>query len=410
MKDVVYCASREVYRKTIRSAATIAGYLLSSAFIFCLALILDFEINAKNQIVNYMGTNFVAFAPAAYEKDGFIASGAWPIDPANESFFAEPMVVTSLLPKSLSTKISMLPEVQAVTPFLLFRFKAQDGHVFSVGGFNAGDQTALKGTATTQRDVISGVFLSPDDRGGVLVEENYALMWELETGSVVNIAGTLFPVLGIVRPGVRPVRADVYMNWPDAEQVVNKRLSEPLNEQTNLFLVRSAGLQNHEAAMEKVEKLMPSGLINTFSCYMPVAEVMGLGGKALRLVMILVLIIVMMFAANSAWASVLERRRDIAILKALGWKNSNIIKQIIAESLILATVGCVPGIIAGYAAALYLVPVISSAEQFAPLTATSIGFVALTLVLFAICGVLASLIPAVSAARTSPAELLRDNQ
>lgn len=242
------------------------------------------------------------------------------------------------------------------------------------------------------------------------MEESYALMWELETGSVVNIAGTLFPVLGIVRPGVRPVRADIYMNWPDAEQVINKRLTTPINEQTNLFLVESAGLHNHEAAMKKVEQLMPSGLINTFSCYMPAAEVMGLSGKALRLVMILVVIIMMMFAANSAWASVLERRRDIAILKALGWKNGSITKQIIAESLILTAAGCVPGIIVGYGAAMYLAPAISAAGQIVLLTATSIRLGAIILALFVVCGILASLIPAASAARTSPAELLRDNQ
>lgn len=409
MTDVIGCAVCELSRKPLRSLLTMSGYLFGSFFIFVVALTLHFEFDSKAQVIDYMGTRFIAFAPADYQADNFVASGPWPIDAANESFFADPMVVTTLLPVSIAEKIDAIEEVTAATPFLLFRFKAPDGHMFSLGGLNPEDETALRGTATTKRDIIAGAFPSSGDRGVVLVEESYAAFWHLEVGSVVNIAGTLFPVIGIVRHGVRPVRADLYMNWADAEEVINKRLTEPLNQQANIFLVESDGIYNHEIAMEKVEQLFPSGLINTFPCVLPGVLVMGMSEKALSLVLTFVFIIVLLFAANSAWASVIERRRDIAVLKALGWKNSVILRQIMIESLILALMGSSIGLVAGKIASVYIAPAISSVIEISMFSTASMVIAALIMVLFAVCAIIASALPAIKANRMNPADLLRDS-
>ena len=409
--DSVRCAMRELMRRPARSLATLFGYLLGSAFVFALAILLKTDLMAKSGIVNYMGTHFVAFAPAPYADDAFETAEQRPTDPMNEAFFAEPMVVTRLLPKSLAAEIAGIPEVLAATPFLLFRFKqGQDGHVFSVGGFESADTAALHGTAATSRDIISGAFLQPGDRGVVLVEETYALMWNLKVGSVVNIADTLFPVIGIVRPGVRPVRADVYMNWVDAEAVINKRLNAPLQQQANLFLVESAGLQNHEAAMKKVEQLMPAGMINAFNCSIPASEVMGMSTETLKLITVIVFIIVLFYAGNSQWASIIERQRDIAILKALGWKNSSILQQIIAESVILAIIGAVTGIMAGYALAYMLFPVISTTMTASSVLVIDWVTIVFTLIAFSLAGLLSGILPALRVALTDPAQMIRSSQ
>ena len=408
MIDQIHCAVRELVRKPLRSFFTMLGYVFGSGFVFALALFLHQETAARQDILNYMGTHFVAFAPAQYKNDNFVASGPWPIDIANETFFAEPMVVTTLLPVSLADSIAQIPEVRAVTPFLLFRFKAME-HIYSVGGFNSADEVALAGTATTKEDVVSGVFLSPDDRGAVIVDEKYALMWELSVGSVVKVADRLFPVIGIVRPGARPVRADIYMNWPDAEAMINKRVSPQLNNQANLFLVQSAGIQSHDQAMKKVEKLMPSGLINTTNCSVPAIEVMGLSENSLWAVMIVAFIVVLLFAANSSWVSVLERQRDLAIVKALGWKNSVVLQQIFIEALLLALVGCILGLVAGYLAADTIARIADIAIGLTAISSEVMALAGLILLLFALASIVASLFPALRAIKLSPAELLRNS-
>ena len=408
MTDSVRCAIRELIRRPGRSIAAMSGYLLGSAFIFALAMLLKTDVLAKSEIVNYMGTHFVAFSPAPYSDDLLSITEQTPLDPLNEAFFAEPMVVTRLMPKSLAGKIAEIPEVLAATPFLLFRFKqGQDGHVFSVGGFESGDTAALRGTAATSRDIISGAFLQPGDRGVVLVDETYALMWNLKVGSLVNVADTLFPVIGILRPGVRPVRADVFMNWADAEAMINKRLSAPLQQQANLFLVESAGLHNHETAMKKVELLMSDGMINTFNCSAPAIEVMGISSNTLRLLTLIVFIIVLAYAANSQWASVVERHRDIAILRALGWKNGSILQQIVTEAVLLALVGTMTGIMAGYIVTYLALPAISTTLAAGGALVFDWLTILFTLAAFSFAGLLAGFLPVFQISSTDPAQVMR---
>lgn len=408
MIDAMQCAIRELFRRPWRSLILLSGYLIGSAFIFSMAALLHSQMIAKSRIVNNMGTHFIAFSPVAYADDAFEKMEQRPLDTKNETFFAEPMVVTRLLPEGLAAEIASIPEVLAATPFLLFRFKqGQDGHVFSLGGFNPADTAALKGTAATKRDVISGAFLQPGDRGVVMVEESYALMWDLKVGSVVNVADTLFPVIGILRPGVRPVRADVFMNRADAEAMISRRLTSPLKGQANLFLVESRGLSQHDMAMEKVGKLLPDGMINTFNCYIPAAEVMGMSAGALQLITLVVFVVVLLFAANSHWASVLERRRDIAILRALGWQNRSILMQILWEAILIALPGTVIGIISGYALAGFALPVISPSLAMTEAFNLDWSAIGMTLLAFAAVALVSGLLPVLQVTSADPAQVLR---
>lgn len=406
--DAMQCAMRELLRRPWRSLILLSGYLAGSAFVFTMAALLHSQMVAKSRIINNMGTHFVAFSPVAYADDNFEKMEQRPLDTKNETFFAEPMVVTRLLPDSLAAEIASIPEVLAATPFLLFRFKqGQDGHVFSVGGFNPADTSALKGTAATARDVISGAFLQPGDRGVVMVEESYALMWDLKVGSVVNVADTLFPIIGILRPGVRPVRADVFMNRVDAEAMISKRLTLPLKQQANLFLVESRGLSQHAEAMKKVDQLLPDGMINTFNCYVPATEVMGMSANALQLIILVVFITVLIFAANSHWASVVERRRDIAILRALGWQSRNILLQILCEAILIALPGSVIGMVSGYAIASLALPAISPSLAMAEAFYFDWSVMAMTLLAFVAVGLISGVFPALQVTSADPAQVLR---
>ena len=410
MPDSVICACRELLRRYLRTLATVAGYFLGAAFIVAIAVLLLVDVFAKDKIINYMGTHFTVFAPLQYNADSFLMTDKAPLDSINEAFFAEPMVVTRLLPASFAAQISKLPEVLAATPFLLFRFKqGQDGHIFSVGGFDPANEKALKGTATTKKDLIAGAFIQPGDRHVVLVEETYALMWNLKVGSLINIADAMYPVIGIVRPGVRPVRADVYMNWLDAEEVINKRLSAPIKDEANIILVESAGIHNHEMAIKKVESIVSGGIINTFNCSLPAIEVMGISAQALKMIIYAVFVIILLFAANSQWASVSERSRDIAVLKAIGWKNSDVLWQILAESLIQALLGATGGIGAGYVLAMAFSASMLNSGLGAVQSELLFQLYAAVLLALSLIGVVAGLIPALRIIKTSPAEVMCRN-
>jgi len=406
MRDIFTAAWRELCRRKLRSFGAVSGYLLACAFIVAMVLMLQFDLQSKHATVSYMGARFLAYQPFVRTADPDAVGR--PLDPVNEGFFTEPTVTTRLLPRSLLEQIAAIPEVRAVAPFLLYRFKqGENGHIFSVGAYDPTYQNAVRSTLVSPKDVVSGAFFRDGDSNVVLVDQSYAELWELKVGSVVIIGDMLYPVIGITSSHARTARADVYMLWPDAVAAINKRLGRPLVDEANIFLVESAGIEAAPVAMKKVEALLQQGHANPVVCMPPVVKFMGLSHDTLRLVLAIVAILTILFAMNSQWSTVSERRHEIAILKAIGWKDAGIFLQIIAESLLVALLGSALGALAGYVGFLAISTSMGARVSLAyyviraPLTILVIMLAAL------LTGILAGLLPASRAARTSPAEVLR---
>jgi len=105
--------------------------------------------------------------------------------------------------------------------------------------------------------------------------------------------------------------------------------------------------------------------------------------------------------ANIMIISVLERRSEIGLRRALGATKGEIRTQFLGESILLSLVGGVVGVLAGVAAT----AVYASSKQWAvviPVEAWSGGIAAAVLI-----GAFAGLVPAVRASRMSPTQALR---
>jgi putative ABC transport system permease protein len=105
--------------------------------------------------------------------------------------------------------------------------------------------------------------------------------------------------------------------------------------------------------------------------------------------------------ANIMIISVLERRSEIGLRRALGATKAQIRTQFLAESILLAVIGGVVGVLAGAVAT----AVYASSKSWAvviPVEAWSGGIVSAVLI-----GAVAGLVPAVRASRMSPTAALR---
>ncbi len=403
--DVFVCALRELVRRKSRTLTSVTGYFLAITILVVLANFLIFAKIAKDGILNNLGTHFIAFKPGFPD----IASGSTekvPLDPQNEAFFSDPSR-TKIFPLSLLDSVRKIPQVKAVSPFLLYRLKDMpNGTLMSIGGFDPGDPVAACGTSLLESDIISGTFIKPGDRGVVLLEEGFASYRELKVGMVIEIAGIVFPVIGIVRTGIRPAKADIYLPFDDAEKVINRRLTAPLASEANVMLVEVASGAYQEKAIDEVKKVFPGCIIDTYACFIPAVNVMGMSERGGWLVLFILGIGVILFSVKSQMASVIERRHDIGILKAIGWTDAAVIGQIILESLIQALIGGAMGCLAG-SIIIWRVPIkvfSGIITGFDPMVSPWVLGTGLSLAI--IGGIIAGAIPALAHARSKPAEAL----
>jgi putative ABC transport system permease protein len=156
--------------------------------------------------------------------------------------------------------------------------------------------------------------------------------------------------------------------------------------------------QQLEAAFPGLDVSLTSEIAESMSDFQVMEQLM-------TQVSVLALLVGGLGMLNTMLMSVLERTREIGVLRALGWRKRRVLAMILRESLVLGAVGGVCGIIMGLA----LGRLIGLAEgmwgsmemAYTPLIFAQAAVVAL------IAGVAGGLYPAWRATRMPPVEALR---
>src|SRR5215475_13732730 len=96
---------------------------------------------------------------------------------------------------------------------------------------------------------------------------------------------------------------------------------------------------------EGTQAVLPSGVLLTIFNMMAVAE------DVLKMILAIVGVIVLLYVFVSMYSATMERRREIATMRALGARRATVLGIVLVESSVLALVGGVGGIIGGHAIA-----------------------------------------------------------
>ncbi|MBI4642023.1 MAG: ABC transporter permease [Candidatus Tectomicrobia bacterium] len=150
----------------------------------------------------------------------------------------------------------------------------------------------------------------------------------------------------------------------------------------------------------ETQAVFPSSvLLNIFNLLSTAEEV-------LRIVLGIVVVVVLLSLFVSMYSATLERKREIATMRALGARRATILAIILLESLIIAAIGGIIGVAGGHGVAYLGAQIIERQGGLAmnPFLFSSLQPVVLGSVI--LLGTLAGLIPALMAYRTEVAENL----
>jgi putative ABC transport system permease protein len=211
-------------------------------------------------------------------------------------------------------------------------------------------------------------------------------------------------VVGILRPTGSADDRAIFFSLPSywgMNEVARAMVVKPLT----AVLVRPKRMSDLPSLHREInvtpdtQAVLPSGVLLTIFNMMAVAE------DVLKMILVTVGVIVLLYVFVSMYSATIERRREIATMRALGARRASVLTIILAESAALATVGGLGGIVGGHVIA-YLSGALLGSSGLVTNPLRFDVFEPAVLGGVIVLGTLAGLLPAVLAYRTEVAENL----
>ncbi len=333
MKNILSKAISELWRNPGQTLLTIAGYTIAGALFLVLFVLAANTKNSVETAMQNMGANVLAMRPGC----GRINCSVKLRD--HSEMLTINGIQTIILPSRVVKNIQKKQSVKDASLFISFRFRdSTAGRFFTIGGFDPSNTCAVNTTFCGAADIIEGRPLTPDDTNAVILHRHYARLYRVGVGDTVVVAGEQLKVIGIINPGVRLARADMYMNITRARPLVQKRLYEPdISQHGNAILIESESAKLHQ---ETIDTLINGGFeISYHSGYKPAAQITGLTKRTMWLLNTIFAFGIVLLCVQIQLASVIRKWSEIDILRSTGWSTASVIQRILLESILQACIG-----------------------------------------------------------------------
>jgi putative ABC transport system permease protein len=244
------------------------------------------------------------------------------------------------------------------------------------------------------RYLQGGPFQGPDD---MIVDDLFAASNKVHVGDTVNVLNHAFRVSGVVPHGRGARRFIPITTMQDLIGAQNK---------ASMFYVKLDDPINADAVVEQLKKIpgMESYNILSTSQWLAATSADRIPGLNLFIKIVIGIAVIIGFIVifQSMYTAVMERTREIGILKSLGASKSYVVRVILRETLLLA----VSGILVGYL--ISTVGQVGLVHQFPTLRVMPITWKwAIYAALIAIGGaMLGAIYPAFKAAQKDPIDAL----
>ena len=372
---------KNLFRRKVRTLLTVLGVAVGVAAIIGLGALADGMQAGYGSMLRGAKADLVLSQPDAFD------------------------ISYSNLDEALQAELAAAPEVSEVSG-MIQGFTATEGEpFFFVFGYPQGS-FVLK-----RFNVIEGVNLESrqaQHANGtpILLGSAAAEVMDKTVGDTMRITGTVYRVVGIYQTGDAFEDSGALLALKDAQELLGRP------RQVSLFYVRLkkasgdlSGTEIRQRFLARLERQWPDISVSgteEFSDQQSMAQMLNgfvwaIGGLA-----ILIGGVGMM---NAQLMSVMERTREIGVLRAVGWSSRRVLWMILMESISV----CLIGGLLGAGLAYLLIDWVSSASIIVGLSPANIHAELLQQAFFVVLvlGLIGGLYPAWRAARLPPIEALR---
>lgn len=383
MNPLTY-ALKEIRRRKYRTFMNVLGFAIAVTTLITLVMAARGWEACTSEPLNDIGTDIIYIYTA-------------PVAPSNRGCYIVNHLFSYPFNQTLLDEIEQQPNIESAVPILMHRLRAM---VFT--GFDPSETVT---NAVLPRDVIEGRYLKPDDGYVALVDKEYADFNNLTLGSTVNYVAD-YEVVGIVEVSATNImQSHIYVNLPIVQEVLPE---QPIG-LVNIGLIRTNSPNNVEDTANALEENWPNSSTLTGSDLAETAfSVIRISEETAWSFSLALVIITVLFMVKSQLGNVAERTKEIGILKAIGWSNSNVVNQIVTESLVQATIGGLVGCGLGYVFAVYVLSTIGG-EIGGALNLVSVDplLVGIGFGVAILTGIAAGLFSSLRAARLTPVEAIK---
>jgi putative ABC transport system permease protein len=332
---------KELRRHLWRTVAGISGYFIATLFIL---LVLSVTLTNEKDSIGILkgtGTHFIVFVPS--NTSCCVSCDS---ESSNGSLFAEG-VFTLMLNSDLISSIREINGVKDAAPYLLYKIYDEKYKTdISLGGIDTGS-IATKNNVCAETNLIVGKYLS-DNQNEVVAEESFAKAHNFSVGDTLRTYGGKLVIAGIINTGIKPGKADLYAPIENVRKILKDKMKcISTGFDMNIVLVEVSDARIQKQVISLLREKMNYLSVSSYNCYQPASEVMTNMEGTSALITILIFIFLIIFSAKTQLTSLMERFREIGILKSLGWSNLKLSSQILFVSLIQSFIGASLGVLTG---------------------------------------------------------------
>ncbi|RLJ10250.1 MAG: hypothetical protein DRP15_00590 [Candidatus Aenigmatarchaeota archaeon] len=287
--------------------------------------------------------------------------------------------------------------IKDIVPVLAYveRFKSTAGYDWSAIGIDPGKTEYFVGENIEMEE---GRSLEEDDTEVAVVGNDMAEKYDLHVGDTWTIQKMEFEIVGIIeKTNIQDIDTSIIVPLQDLQDALE-------SDTFQMIYVIPEDLRDTEIIAENIKEASDRlDTLTTKEFARQASEIverirfftMGIGAIAA--------VVGGLGVMNTMIMSVIERRREIGVLKAVGATNHMVLRQILTESALISLMGGIGGIIIGIVTS-FLLGSMARGQIQAVVTPQ----LALTGLVFALClGLIGGYYPAIKAARLDPVEALR---